>query len=158
MGDPNVIAARTGITTVADFRRKDIAYGGQGAPLTPAFNQAFFANKTIPRIILNIGGIANITYLPTKGNIIGFDTGPGNTLLDQWAQSHLQQPFDKAGQWAASSTLHQPLFKLLTQDPYFQQLPPKSTGSEYFNLQWLKQYLDHLKIERLLLLKYKLLW
>ena len=101
IGDPNTIVAETGITTVADFRRRDIALGGQGAPLTPVFHEILFRTEDQDRLVVNIGGITNATFLPkTPGqNIIGFDTGPGNTLLDQWIQKHHQQAFDKKGQW-----------------------------------------------------------
>ncbi|MHA7840323.1 MAG: anhydro-N-acetylmuramic acid kinase [Gammaproteobacteria bacterium] len=143
LGDPNLIASETGILTVADFRRKDIACGGQGAPLTPAFHHAFFSKPGTPRVVLNIGGIANITYLPSASEelVIGFDTGPGNTLSDEWAQQHIHRPFDRNGAWAASGEVHQGLLQLLLQDPYFQQSYPKSTGREYFNKTWLDSYL-----------------
>src|SRR5579872_6639925 len=107
IGDPNVIATRTGITTIADFRRADLAVGGQGAPLVPAFHQAIFRNVQEDRVILNLGGIANITYLPRNPQqaVIGFDTGHGNTLLDAWIQRHLNQPFDAEGAWAAQGDI-----------------------------------------------------
>lgn len=139
IGDPNIIAARTNITTVADFRRKDIAFGGQGAPLVPAFHAALFGKKKYDQIILNIGGIANITYLPadkTK-SIIGFDTGPGNTLLDLWCEKNCHKPFDRDGEWARSGKLNEKLLARLLDDSYFKKPFPKSTGREYFNLSWL---------------------
>ncbi len=144
IGDPNRIAALTGITTVADFRRRDMALGGQGAPLTPAFHHHFFSTKTEHRWIVNIGGIANITLLSPQQNqpAVGFDTGPGNTLLDAWCQLHLNKPFDAKGDWAASGKIDQPLLGKLLADPYFHQAPPKSTGREYFNLSWLKKQLQ----------------
>jgi anhydro-N-acetylmuramic acid kinase len=140
IGDPNIIAAKTGITTVADFRRKDIALGGQGAPLVPAFHAALFATTEINRIIVNIGGIANATLLPKDGfkPILGFDTGPGNTLLDTWALQHLQQPYDKNGDWASTGKIDEEWLSLLLKDPFFKLPPPKSTGQEFFNLTWLK--------------------
>lgn len=144
IGDPNIIAAHTGITTVADFRRKDIAFGGQGAPLVPAFHQYLFANKKTPRAILNIGGIANITILATQKNhknIIGYDSGPGNVLLNAWIKQHQNQPFDHHGNWAAQGEVDAQLLEILLEDDYFHQPPPKSTGPEYFNLLWLQQKL-----------------
>ncbi|MDH5571218.1 MAG: anhydro-N-acetylmuramic acid kinase [Gammaproteobacteria bacterium] len=143
VGDPNIIAEITGITTVADFRRRDMAAGGQGAPLVPAFHQSILHDKDINRVILNIGGIANITVLSRDLSIpiIGFDTGPGNALLDSWIQKHMQQTHDKDGRWATSGTIHQQLLEVLLTDPYFTQPPPKSTGRETFNMQWLDQKL-----------------
>jgi anhydro-N-acetylmuramic acid kinase len=144
VGDPNIIAAETGITTIADFRRRDMAYGGQGAPLVPAFHQVVFAQKGSHRAVVNVGGIANITLLPgnTKQPVLGFDTGPGNVLLDAWSEKHLQQPYDKGGTWAAQGKTNQTLLKDLLADPFFQQSLPKSTGREYFNLAWLENYLS----------------
>ena len=140
IGDPNRIAQITGITTIADFRRRDIAVGGQGAPLVPAFHQAVFADKRVARTVLNIGGIANITLL--EGNqVIGFDTGPGNTLMDFWIQTHCNQAYDANGNWAASGTVDANLLTALKNDAYFQLPPPKSTGKEYFSAAWLKQKL-----------------
>lgn len=144
IGDPNIIAARTGITTVADFRRKDIANGGEGAPLAPLLHRALFTGHQA-RVILNLGGIANITYLPANTNdpVIGFDTGPSNTLLDKWCQQHCHQAFDHHGKWAASGQVNEYLLKQCLKDQYFQQAPPKSTGREYFHLNWLQQQLNH---------------
>jgi len=144
IGDPNTIAELTGITTVADFRRRDMAVGGQGAPLVPAFHAAFFNHDARARIILNIGGMANVTLLPadTKKPVSGFDTGPGNILLDSWIQQQQQQPFDHAGQWAASGTVNLPLLDALLKDSFFRLTPPKSTGREHFNSGWLQQHLD----------------
>jgi anhydro-N-acetylmuramic acid kinase len=141
VGDPNIIAEKTGITTVADFRRRDIAAGGQGAPLTPAFHQAVFHAEKCDRIILNTGGIANITWLPKAGNVIGYDTGPANGLMDSWCQQHLQSPFDKGGEWANSGTVNTQLLAQLLQHPYFALSAPKSTGREDFNIPWLTQQL-----------------
>jgi anhydro-N-acetylmuramic acid kinase len=144
IGDPNIIAEQTGITTVCDFRRRDIAKGGQGAPLTPAFHQAMFRSPDHDRIVLNIGGIANITILPCdlKQNIQGFDTGPGNTLLDAWVNKHLQTRYDKFGAFGAKGQSHLALLSSLLSDPYFKQAPPKSTGLEYFHLNWLNHHLE----------------
>jgi len=141
IGDPNRIAEITGIVTVADFRRRDIAAGGQGAPLVPAFHEAVFQSEEENRVIVNLGGIANITLLPktTSGRpVMGFDTGPGNTLLNAWISRHLNQPYDRNGDWARSGRCHPGLLAILLRDPYFQQPPPKSTGPEYFSLKWLE--------------------
>ncbi len=145
IGDPNIIVERTGITTVADFRRRDMAAGGQGAPLVPAFHQAMLQDSRYNRVVVNIGGIANVTVLAKdrKKPVIGFDTGPGNALLDSWTQQHLQQTHDKEGRWAAGGTCHQALLDTLVKDPYFSQAPPKSTGRETFNLQWLEKSLQN---------------
>lgn len=147
LGDANRIAQITGITTVADFRRRDIAAGGQGAPLVPAFHQAVFANPDENRVALNIGGIANITVLPKNPElpVSGFDTGPGNTLLDYWAQQHLGQPVDKNGDWGATGHCHPQLLQQLLAEPYFSQTPPKSTGKELFCPNWLNSHLKTLK-------------
>ena len=143
LGDPNLITELTGITTVADFRRRDIAAGGQGAPLVPAFHQAVFQSPGKTRVVLNIGGIANITILPADAQqpVTGFDTGPGNALMDAWANEHLGTPRDDNGRWASSGTVHQPLLDILLKDPYFNMAPPKSTGREYFHLEWLRSAL-----------------
>lgn len=141
LGDPALIAALSGITTVADFRRADIAHGGQGAPLVPAFHHSVFASDWEPRVVVNIGGIANLTALPgadTKA-VRGFDTGPGNGLMDEWIQLHQKAPMDREGRWAAGGQVHEGLLQALLADPYFAQAPPKSTGRGYFNLNWLRQ-------------------
>jgi anhydro-N-acetylmuramic acid kinase len=144
IGDPNIIAELTGITTVADFRRRDIAAKGQGAPLVPAFHQAIFQHPNEHRCIVNIGGIANITVLPKHQSteVIGFDTGPGNTLMDLWIKLQRNQSYDKNGDWAKTGNIDHDLVDLLTQDPYFNAAPPKSTGKEYFSLPWVYQYFD----------------
>jgi len=144
IGDPNIIAEQTGITTIADFRRRDIAANGQGAPLVPAFHQAVFARPDENRCIVNIGGIANITVLPKNKStsVTGFDTGPGNTLMDCWINKHQQLGYDKNGEWAQSGSVNHELVELLKQDLYFSAAPPKSTGKEYFSLPWLYQYVD----------------
>lgn len=141
VGDPNIIAANTGITTVADFRRKDMAYGGQGAPFAPAFHQAFFASPDEARAVVNLGGIANVTLLQPGQETIGFDTGPANTLMDQWIQQHQGLAYDQSGHWAMSGNVIPQLLDELLQEPYFEALAPKSTGCEYFNLDWLAAYL-----------------
>jgi anhydro-N-acetylmuramic acid kinase len=143
IGDPNTLATLTGIDVIADFRRRDIALGGQGAPLVPAFHKAMFASSTKSRIVINIGGIANITYLPKSNSddIIGFDTGPGNTLLDVWCKLHTGQNYDEKGQWAAQCSADHELLQLLSKHPYFSAPAPKSTGREQFNLTWLQQNL-----------------
>jgi anhydro-N-acetylmuramic acid kinase len=142
IGNPGIIAMRTGIDVVADFRRADIEAGGQGAPLVPAFHQAVFASDTEDRVILNIGGIANITILTTGATrpVSGFDTGPGNTLMDSWTRQHLQAAMDNNGEWAAIGQLDHALLEDMLTDPYFQAAPPKSTGREYFNPDWLSRY------------------
>lgn len=140
IADPNIIAAETGITTVADFRRRDMALGGQGAPLVPAFHQAIFSKKNLNHAVVNIGGIANVTVLPANGVIFGFDTGPGNTLLDAWAERHLNQPHDNGGEWASKGKVHVDILNNLLNDPFFKMPPPKSTGREYFNLNWVNNY------------------
>lgn len=138
LGDPNTIVAQTGITTVADFRRRDMALGGHGAPLMPAFHQAAFATDN-DRAVVNIGGMANITELAADGGVRGYDTGPGNALLDYWIGLHQGQPFDRDGAWAASGRVHAELLNRLMSDPYFAAEPPKSTGRETFNASWLEQ-------------------
>ncbi len=139
LGDPNTIAAITGITTIADFRSMDIAAGGQGAPLVPGFHEVLFRDQNKTRIILNLGGIANITLLPASPdqNIIGFDTGPANALMDDWILLKLGEPYDKNGQWGKSGELIPDLLKEMLDDDYFKKPSPKSTGREYFNLEWL---------------------
>ncbi|SFR83494.1 anhydro-N-acetylmuramic acid kinase [Marinobacter daqiaonensis] len=143
IGDPNVIAERTGITTVADFRRRDMAAGGQGAPLVPAFHHAAFSSSRENRVLVNIGGIANITWLPAgKASADGgFDTGPGNGLMDAWCQKHKDHPFDMDGHWAMTGTVTNDLLQHFLADRYFRKQPPKSTGKEYFNLGWLNSNL-----------------
>ncbi|HSW93170.1 MAG TPA: anhydro-N-acetylmuramic acid kinase [Gammaproteobacteria bacterium] len=140
IGDPNIIAAETGITTIADFRRRDMAYGGQGAPLVPAFHQAIF-RAALDRAIVNIGGIANVTFLPKDNQpAFGFDTGPGNTLLDAWAEKNLQKPRDDQGNWARAGQLQKKLLHAMLEDSYFKQPGPKSSGRDYFNLSWLEPF------------------
>ena len=149
IGDPNIIAACTGLTTVADFRRRDVALGGEGAPLATAFHKRFLSHADEYRVVLNIGGIANITLLPPSGGTVsGFDTGPGNTLLDAWIRSKKNLAFDRNGGWAGSGRVSDDLLTKLLSDPYFRCPPPKSTGFEYFNLAWLQQSIaDVTKLE-----------
>jgi len=137
IADPNVIAARTGISVVADFRRRDVALGGQGAPLLPAFHQVAFANPSEERVVANIGGIANVTLLPPQGDVRGFDTGPGNVLMDLWSREHLGAAYDKDGDFAAGGKPDESLLEDLLADGYFAAAPPKSTGPEHFNRAWL---------------------
>ena len=144
LGDPHRIAERTGLTVVADFRRRDIAAGGQGAPLVPPAHAAFFSHPSETRVVANIGGIANITILPPQSEastpVRGFDTGPGNTLMDAWTQRHLGQAYDRDGAWAQGGQVHQGLLARLLSDRYFAQAAPKSTGPERFNLTWLQAH------------------
>jgi len=144
IGDANIIASRTGIPTVADFRRADMAAGGQGAPLAPALHAHYFRSATTDRLVLNIGGIANITLLPAAQDIevTGFDTGPGNGLLDDWNRRHCGTRMDRNGAWAATGSVSQALLDKLLADPYFAKAPPKSTGRDYFSLGWLDGVLE----------------
>lgn len=134
IGDPNTLAEVTGITTVADFRRRDIAAGGQGAPLVPAFHHAAFSQAGVNRVIANIGGMANVTLLGADGQLNGFDTGPGNVLMDSWIQHTLNKDYDANGDWAASGKVHSVLLNQLLANPYYRQKGPKSTGREHYNL------------------------
>lgn len=138
LGDANRIAAATGITTVADFRRLDVALGGQGAPLVPAFHRALFANQSEDRVALNLGGIANVTLLPARSSaqVIGFDTGPANGLMDEWMQRCCGRPYDDNGSLAASGQADETMVAALLDDPYFTRPAPKSTGRDYFRLDW----------------------
>jgi len=142
IGDPNTIAEQAGITTVADFRRRDVACGGEGAPLAPAFHAAAFSREGLNRAIVNIGGISNVSLL--QGPILhgGFDTGPGNTLLDQWTARHQSAAYDHNGQWSAGGKVDQGLLQCLLQHPYFKKTGPRSTGKEDFNLAWLESTLS----------------
>lgn len=156
IGDPNIIAERTGILTIADFRRRDLAAGGQGAPLAPGFHAVVFGHPQENRVIVNIGGISNITLLP-KGCgfkddqekngavILGFDTGPGNCLMDSWVTDHWGQAFDIDGVIASKGKINEELLKACLEDPYFLASPPKSTGREYFNLAWLEHKIKEIK-------------
>ncbi len=141
IGDPNVIAERTRITTIADFRRRDVAAGGEGAPLACGFHLAAMALPGAERSVVNIGGIANISVLRAGGEVTGFDSGPGNTLMDGWTALHLGARMDRDGAWASRGSVDEALLARLCRDPYFSMPPPKSTGREYFNIRWLKQHL-----------------
>jgi anhydro-N-acetylmuramic acid kinase len=141
IGDPNTIAEKTGITTVADFRRRDIAAGGEGAPLAPAFHAAAFSRAGVNRAIVNIGGIANVSVLEGTQLLAGFDTGPGNTLLDHWIERELGNRYDSGGQWAAEGQVETQLLEQLLDHPYLAKTGPRSTGKEVFNLNWLEQCL-----------------
>lgn len=137
IGDPNRIAELTGITTVADFRRRDIAAGGQGAPLAPVFHKAMFGRRGTSTAVVNIGGIANVSFIDEDENVTGYDTGPGNTLLDNWISHHKGETFDRDGLWASEGTVDEVLLNFWLNDPYFKAPYPKSTGVEYFNLDWM---------------------
>ncbi len=153
--DANIIAERTGISVVSDFRRRDMAVGGQGAPLVPAFHQALFATSDSTRVLLNLGGIANITVLPVNdssinantavvnnSSVIGYDTGPANLLLDAWTALHTDKDYDAGGAWAQSGQVVEPLLNQLIEHPFFARTYPKSTGREDFNLVWLQSELQ----------------
>ncbi|MGH8191338.1 MAG: anhydro-N-acetylmuramic acid kinase [Rhodanobacteraceae bacterium] len=146
LGDPNVIAERTGIATVADFRRADIAAGGQGAPLLPALHAAAFADPATSRVVLNLGGIANLTVLVPGQPVLGFDTGPANCLLDAWSLRVRGTPRDEDGVWARSGKVDDGLLARLLEDPYFALALPKSTGREVFNLDWLDARLPRTRL------------
>lgn len=141
IGNPAVIAARTGIDTIADFRSRDVALGGQGAPLAPGFHQAAFASANETRVVVNIGGIGNITILHRDGSVSGHDTGPGNVLMDTWCHQHLEHDYDADGAWARSGKPENDLLEALLAEPFFQRPPPKSTGRELFDMPWLAGHL-----------------
>ncbi|MEJ2139332.1 MAG: anhydro-N-acetylmuramic acid kinase [Gammaproteobacteria bacterium] len=145
LGDPATIANITGIATAADFRSADIALGGQGAPLAPGFHKWAFANEN--GAVVNVGGIANITVLAPGAPVTGFDTGPGNTLMDEWHFRNRGGRYDRDGEWAASGRCADELLTRFLDDPYFSQQPPKSTGREYFNTRWIERYLGELGSE-----------
>lgn len=135
------LATLTNIRVIGDFRTKDMVLGGQGAPLVPAFHKALFPNESEDVFVVNIGGIANVTYLPkdTKTSVLGFDTGPGNALIDDWYKTHKQGRFDHNGEWAQSGTPNSALLQHFLNDPYIKLPAPKSTGREYFNLDWVNK-------------------
>jgi len=141
IGNSALLAELTNISVVSDFRSRDIAAGGHGAPLVPAFHQAVFGNADKNRVILNIGGIANITYLTKAGEVLGFDSGPGNMLLDSWAKLRLGKDYDANGAWASTGVVHQSFLTEMLSEPYFALPPPKSTGRDLFNDVWLKQHI-----------------
>ena len=141
IGSGHVIAEKTGIDVIADFRGRDIAAGGQGAPLVPSYHHALFGNVAGCRVVVNIGGIANVTILrPEDSSYRGFDTGPGNALLDAWVQECRNKPYDVEGSWARSGQVHKPLLSQLLSDPVYEAKPPKSTGKERFNLSYLRRF------------------
>ncbi len=140
IGDPARIAQMTGITTVADFRRADLAAGGEGAPLAPAFHRAAFASPVESRAVLNLGGIANLTALQPNQPVCAFDVGPANTLLDALAREATNADYDRDGALAASGQVNDALLEALLADPWFARPPPKSTGPEYFNLDWVRAH------------------
>ncbi len=142
LGKGDLIAKNTNTTVVANFRSADVKAGGQGAPLAPLLHQHLFHSEKEDRAILNIGGIANLSILPARGGVTGFDCGPGNCLMDIWTRRHLQKDYDNHGNWAAKGRADTTLLERLLQDPYFSQPPPKSTGLEYFNRSWLENRLD----------------
>lgn len=144
LGDGAVVAHLTGAPTVTDFRAADLAAGGEGAPLAPAFHRAVFADAGETRAVVNLGGIANITHLPAGGDgaaVTGFDTGPANTLIDDWCRRHFDAPFDAGGEIAATGTVERRLLDALLAEPYFARRPPKSCGREIFNRDWLARVL-----------------
>jgi anhydro-N-acetylmuramic acid kinase len=141
IGDPNTLAEMTSITVVADFRRRDVAAGGQGAPLLPVFHDQVFRSDEEDRVIANLGGIANITILRRDTTVTGFDTGPANRLLDAWISLHRGADFDAGGAWAGTGRCDDTLLRELLDEPYLALSPPKSTGRELFNLPWLNNKL-----------------
>jgi len=141
IGDPSRIATVTGIDTVADFRRADLAAGGQGAPLAPLIHQALLADRGENRVVVNLGGIANVTVLPAEGGVSGFDTGPANCFLDDWYRARHDDRFDAGGQWAATGRVDTAWLAELMHEPYLLREPPKSTGIEYFSPAWLRERL-----------------
>lgn len=141
LGCAHTIAELTGITVVADFRTRDLVLGGRGAPFAPIYHQEVFAEKKRPLAIVNIGGIANISFLSEEGGVRGYDTGPGNCLMDAWIQKHIGLAFDTHGEWAATGKVNQEVLAHLLADPSFSRPPPKSLGKEYFSLDWLSGFL-----------------
>jgi anhydro-N-acetylmuramic acid kinase len=137
IGDPNVIAERTGIDVVADFRRRDVAAGGEGAPLMPAFHASVLSSVEEDRAVLNIGGIANLTLLPVSGPVRGFDTGPGNGLMDAWCLRHTGAAFDRGGEWGSNGRVLATLLEACLSEPWLALPPPKSSGRDHFHLEWL---------------------
>ena len=141
IGNAALLAELTGIRVVADFRSRDVAAGGQGAPLAPAFHAALFADHAEDRVAINLGGIANLSFLPSSGEVTGFDSGPGNCLLDLWTSRHLGATHDAGGNWAAAGQTIPALLERMLQEPYFSAAPPKSTGRDLFNESWLRERL-----------------
>ena len=141
LNNPALLAERTRIAVVADFRSRDVAAGGQGAPLVPAFHRSVFGQTDRTTLVLNMGGISNLSVLPATGDVLGFDCGPGNALMDAWALEHTGERFDNGGKWAASGLLIPDLLDSLLDEPYLALPPPKSTGRDLFNMAWLMQKL-----------------
>lgn len=141
LGNPAWLAERTGIDVIADFRSRDVAAGGQGAPLVPAFHRAAFGRTDETIAVLNVGGISNLSVLSADGATIGFDCGPGNALMDHWCATYRGEPYDHGGAWAASGAVDPTLLHVMQQDPYFSMTPPKSTGRDRFNPEWLDRLL-----------------
>ncbi|SET13701.1 anhydro-N-acetylmuramic acid kinase [Pseudomonas sp. NFR09] len=144
IGNPALLTELTGITVVSDFRSRDVAAGGQGAPLVPAFHEALFGEHSGNRAVLNVGGFSNLSLIETGKPVAGFDCGPGNVLLDAWIHQQRGEHFDRDGQWAASGKVEPALLNALLSDPFFVTTGPKSTGREVFNLEWLHQHLGRL--------------
>lgn len=142
LNSPALLAELTGISVVADLRSRDVAAGGQGAPLVPAFHQSVFGKPGETALVLNIGGIANLSVLEADDSVLGFDTGTGNALLDGWCLRHTGQPYDAGGQWAAGGQILPQLLAAMLADPYLAQTPPKSTGRDLFHADWLEQHLQ----------------
>jgi anhydro-N-acetylmuramic acid kinase len=142
LNDAALLAELSGIDVIADFRRRDMAAGGQGAPLVPAFHEAVFGHEALHRVVVNIGGISNATSIRPGSRVTGFDCGPGNVLMDAWAKSCQGTEFDEDGKWAATGRVEQPLLLQLLEEPFLALPPPKSTGRELFNLDWLRARLD----------------
>ena len=141
IGNAALLAELTGMRVVTDFRSRDVAAGGQGAPLAPAFHSVMFGDAAEDRVVLNLGGMANVTWIAADGAVTGFDTGPGNCLMDLWAQKHLGRPHDESGAWAAGARADAALLEALLAEPYFTLPPPKSTGRDLFNSAWLERKL-----------------
>lgn len=148
LNNPAWLAERTGIDVVADFRIRDVAAGGQGAPLVPAFHQSIFAQTDSTTLVLNVGGISNLSVLPASGEVLGFDCGPGNALMDAWCLQHTGQRYDAGGQWAAGGKLIPALLASLLEEPYFTIPPPKSTGRDLFSMAWLATKLQPFATQR----------
>ena len=147
IGDPNLISELTGITTIADFRRRDIAAGGQGAPIAPLFHRVIFKSDKQSRVVLNLGGIANITLLDPNRRGAAFDTGPANILMDYWVSKHKNKPYDHSGEWASSASVNESLLKIFREEDYFKLPQPKSTGRELFNASWLESKLSEVALD-----------
>lgn len=142
LGNCAKLAELTGISVVGDFRSRDVAAGGQGAPLVPAFHQAVFATTAVHRVIVNVGGIANLSNLPVSGAVTGFDSGPGNLLMDAWTQRHIAKTYDDGGAWAAQGTVNDALLAEMLAEPFLAMPPPKSTGRDLYHMTWLNRQLQ----------------